>query len=199
MEPAAELQRVRCAADGPNARSLLSVEQCPQTNATVFVLGGVTSLVMVVNPNSNAANAVASNPGHPHIGLWLASNDTYPMFIAVVPAWFPDGSPIYFYVPGESPSFRIGYRCHMLWRLHSSVFVTVGLPLKAGMVSPDAVQRYVPLLPSCDRIWQCMLHELSALQQYSIAALADLKLCVQGTFWHGWFSSPWSAAASTSG
>jgi hypothetical protein len=93
----AYLQRVLCA----DVRRF-TAEFALQTNATVFMLGGVTSLVMAVNPNSSAANAVAANPGHPHIGLWLASNDTSTMVITVVPAWFSDGSPAYFYVPGES-------------------------------------------------------------------------------------------------
>ena len=73
-----------------------------QTQATIFNLGGVSSLVMRIVPSSAAANAVASNPGHEHIALWLASGSAKPMVITIRPAWFSDGSPFYMYVPGES-------------------------------------------------------------------------------------------------
>ena len=74
-----------------------------QTQATIFSLGGVSSLVMRIVPSSAAANAVAANPGHPHIALWLASGTAKPMVITIRPAWFSDGSPFYMYVPGEFP------------------------------------------------------------------------------------------------
>ena len=105
-------------------RPVLKSEHLLQTNATAFTLNGVTSLVMVVSPNSSAANAVAANPGHPHIGLWLASNDTAPMIMAVVPSWFSDGSPIYFYVPGEPLGAQISEATSHVMPLHSSVLLT---------------------------------------------------------------------------
>ena len=73
-----------------------------QTEASIFDLSGVSSLVMEVLPNNTAAIAVAANPGHPHIALWLASGSTDPMVITIRPAWFADGAPFYMYVPGES-------------------------------------------------------------------------------------------------
>ena len=80
----------------------LTCEPFLQTNATTFTIGGNTWLVMVVDSSSDAINAVAANPGHPHIGLWLASEDPSPMIMAVIPSWFSDGSPVYFYIPGEA-------------------------------------------------------------------------------------------------
>ena len=68
-------------------------------------MSGVTSLVMKVLPNNKAVNAVAANPGHMHIGLWLASGSNEAMIITVRPAWFSDGSPVYLFVPGELLSY----------------------------------------------------------------------------------------------
>lgn len=67
----------------------------------MFYLAGVQSLVMKVPPTSPAAQAVADNPGHPFLRLWLASDSAKPMIIVVRPAWFGDGSTYYAYIPGE--------------------------------------------------------------------------------------------------
>ena len=67
----------------------------------MFYLAGVQSLVMKVPPTSAAAASVAANPGHPHLGLWLASGSTGPMIIVIRPSWFSDGSSYYAYIPGE--------------------------------------------------------------------------------------------------
>ena len=90
------------AAERPFASLSLTCELLSQTNATTFNVSGNTWLVMIANSSSDAMNSVAGNPGHPHIGLWLASDNQNPMIMAVIPSYFSDGSPIYFYVPGES-------------------------------------------------------------------------------------------------
>ena len=64
-------------------------------------MNGVTSLVMRVLPSNAALNAVAANPGHPHIALYLASGSLQPLIITIRPDWFADSSPFYMFVPGE--------------------------------------------------------------------------------------------------
>ena len=65
-------------------------------------MAGVQSLVMMINPTNAAANGVAYNPGHPHLGLWLASGSPEALVIAICPSWFPDGSAFYAYIPGAA-------------------------------------------------------------------------------------------------
>jgi len=63
-------------------------------------MAAVQSLVMTIHPTNAAANAVAANAGHPHLGLWLASGSTSPLIITIRPSWFADGSAFYTFVPG---------------------------------------------------------------------------------------------------
>ena len=73
-----------------------------QTQAVLFNLNGVPSLALVIYSDNSAANAVANNPGHPHLGLYVASGTTDTLVILVCPAWFADGSAFYIYVPGAA-------------------------------------------------------------------------------------------------
>ena len=66
----------------------------------MFYLAGVESLVMQISPTNAAAKAVAAYPGHPFLGLWLASGSLKPLIITIHPSWFADGSAFYAYVPG---------------------------------------------------------------------------------------------------
>ena len=72
-----------------------------QTASSLFNFTGVQSLVMKVPASSAAARLVAANPGHPHIGLWLASGSLKPLIITIRPLWFSDSSAFYSFVPGE--------------------------------------------------------------------------------------------------
>ena len=73
-----------------------------QTQASFFDMAAVQSLVMKIHPSNAAANGVAANAGHPHLGLWLASGSHKPLIITIRPSWFADGSALYTFIPGET-------------------------------------------------------------------------------------------------